>query len=271
MAHKTLIDSTGYEVKSGRVLIAGTGYDIKKGRTLIDGTGYDIKFDVPVGELPVGSSVYMNVDGSRREFIIVQQGNPNPAIYDASCDGTWVLQKHIYTTVMWRNYASPPSYVIYYQDSTALSHLNNTVLKSFDAGIQDIIRQVKIPCLQAGYSDIRYGANGLSVKLFQLSTREVTGDTQNTLENDGTQLDFFRVNPQESARIAYKNGTATEWWLRSHRYGKYMSGSLKTFMFIQTNGYFASIDEPNQLYGERYAMILPFEAMADSDFNIIPS
>lgn len=88
MAHKTLIDSTGYEVKSGRVLIAGTGYDIKKGRTLIDGTGYDIKFDVPVGELPVGSSVYMNVDGSRREFIIVQQGNPNPAIYDASCDGT---------------------------------------------------------------------------------------------------------------------------------------------------------------------------------------
>ena len=61
MTHKTLIDSTGYEVKSGRVLIAGTGYDIKKGRTLIGGTGYDISFGTPVRELTVGSSVYMNV------------------------------------------------------------------------------------------------------------------------------------------------------------------------------------------------------------------
>ena len=63
MAHKTLINGTSYDIKSGRTLIGGTGYDIKKGRTLIGGTGYDIKFATSVGELEVGTSVYMNVNG----------------------------------------------------------------------------------------------------------------------------------------------------------------------------------------------------------------
>lgn len=43
MAHRTLINGTGYNVKKGRTLSEGTGYDIKKGRALIDGTGYDIR------------------------------------------------------------------------------------------------------------------------------------------------------------------------------------------------------------------------------------
>ena len=42
--HKTLINGTAYEVKSGKCLINGTGYSIKKGRTLIGGTGADIVF-----------------------------------------------------------------------------------------------------------------------------------------------------------------------------------------------------------------------------------
>lgn len=44
MAHRTLINGTGYNVKGGRTLINGTGYSIKKGRTLINGTGYDVSF-----------------------------------------------------------------------------------------------------------------------------------------------------------------------------------------------------------------------------------
>lgn len=42
--HKTLINGTAYDVKSGKCLINGTGYAVKKGRALIDGTGYDVSF-----------------------------------------------------------------------------------------------------------------------------------------------------------------------------------------------------------------------------------
>lgn len=44
MSHKTLIDSTVYEVTGGRTLVGGTAYDIESGRSLIGGTGYDISF-----------------------------------------------------------------------------------------------------------------------------------------------------------------------------------------------------------------------------------
>lgn len=44
MAHKVLVDGTGYAVKGGKTLIGGTGYSIKRGRTLVDGAGYNICF-----------------------------------------------------------------------------------------------------------------------------------------------------------------------------------------------------------------------------------
>lgn len=272
--HKTLIDGTGYEIKSGRVLIAGTGYDIKKGRTLIGGTGYDISFDMPVGELPVGTNVYMNVDGSRREFIIVQQGNPNPAIYDASCDGTWVLQKNVYSNVEWMH-SGNSNYFQYYDKSTALSHLNNKVLKTFDPAIQNLIKKVKIPCLISGWSDIRYGADGLLTSLFQLSATEVAGDEvkSGTAENDGEQLTYFKAIAQAD-RIAYMNGEAVDWWLRSTRYTRLTGDWVKAYYYVMARGTLASTDSFNGTFGtlgERFAMVLPFEAMTDSDFNIIPS
>ena len=50
-----------------------------------------------VGELEVGSSVYMNVDGVPTEFIVVQQGKPEiNNYYDETCDGTWLLMKNVY-------------------------------------------------------------------------------------------------------------------------------------------------------------------------------
>lgn len=44
MAHRTLINGTGYDISGGREMIGGTGYAKKGGRTLIDGTVYEIGF-----------------------------------------------------------------------------------------------------------------------------------------------------------------------------------------------------------------------------------
>lgn len=38
--------------------------------------------------IAVGGTVKIKVNGTVKEFIIVQQGNPDSTIYDSSCDGT---------------------------------------------------------------------------------------------------------------------------------------------------------------------------------------
>ena len=48
-----------------------------------------------ISTLAVGSSVYLNVGGVRKEFLVVHQGKPS-SLYDSSCNGTWLLMKDIY-------------------------------------------------------------------------------------------------------------------------------------------------------------------------------
>lgn len=49
MAHKTLVNSTEYEVAGGLTFVEGTSYSIKNGKALIEGTEYDISFLPPIG------------------------------------------------------------------------------------------------------------------------------------------------------------------------------------------------------------------------------
>ena len=131
--HKTLIDGTGYEIKSGRVLIAGTGYDIKKGRTLIGGTGYDIKFGVPVGELAEGTIIKINENGSPVEFYIAKHD------YESDLNGTGrtlVVRKSSYSIVYDECKKS-------FFTSTVYTLLNNTYFKLLDTNIQSAIGKTK--------------------------------------------------------------------------------------------------------------------------------
>lgn len=262
--HKTLIDGTGYEIKSGRVLIAGTGYDIKKGRTLIGGTGYDISFGTPVGELAVGTSVFMNVNGVRTEFIVVHQGNPDATIYDASCNGTWVLAKNIYVDHIWDNTDND------YKNSEIHAYLNNTFLGLLDSNIQRKIRQVKIPYINGnGYTDdVSAGANGLSAKIFLLSYYEVGfNDSTSGLQwVDGAKLDYFLSGTGTSAnkrRVAYYNGSARTWAIRSPN--RYSSTDIYS-PYSDGDWYLGGV---NLEYGIRPAWVLPFDdAKFDDNFNI---
>ena len=264
--HKTLIDGTGYEIKSGRVLIAGTGYGIKKGRTLIDGTGYDITFATPISELPVGTSVYADYNGVRTEFIVIQQGNPDPAIYDDSCNGTWLLIKDIFEKYVWYNNAVSTSY--YYYDKSVLKRkLDTEVLNKFSAKMQSMIKQVKIPAMITGWNGIKYGSEGLDAKLFLLSATEILGTDAQTYDNDGAQLSYFAENTDLTTRIAYYNGTAIWWWLRSNRMT--LQGGSNSIYVIMEDGRAASTNSFSDKNGNRFAFIMPSETLIDDNFNII--
>jgi len=49
---------------------------------------------VKLGNKPVGSIVKIKVNSTLRNFIVVHQGKPS-SLYDASCDGTWLLMEDI--------------------------------------------------------------------------------------------------------------------------------------------------------------------------------
>ena len=169
-----------------------------------------------MADLTIGYTIKLNLNGTPWEWLVMHQGLPSD-LYDASCNGTWLLSKDIYETRAWNSTA-----VNTYESSDIHSYLNDTFFGLFDSGIQSVIREAKIPYRQGGGTGgtDQSGANGLLTKSFLLSGREVGITSTATAYNyvDGACLDYFSGTAATDAkRIAYLNGTAAIWYLRSPR------------------------------------------------------
>ena len=209
----------------------------------------------------VGSVVKIKVNGTLRNFIVVHQGKPS-SIYDASCDGTWLLMEDIYETRQWHS-----SNVNDYANSTIHSYLNSTFLNLIDANIRAQIKQAKIPYRPgSGTSQsVNSGANGLSAKIFLLSDREV-GYTQSNVNqyivNDGAKLSYFQDGNGTTEKIAKLNGSATFWWLRSP-----FTNDSSYAWYVHSNGVALNHDCTNT-YGVRPALILPSTLLVSDDGSV---
>ena len=211
----------------------------------------------------VGSTVKLKVNGTAKEFIVVHQGKPS-SLYDNSCDGTWLLMKDIYENRQWHN-----SNVNNLENSTIHSYLNGTFLNLFESNIRDAIKQVKLPYRKNGGSggSDQSGANGLLCKIFLLSGYEIGFTTSDNpyFPVDGAKLSYFEAGTGSSAlnkRIAYLNGSAARWWLRSPNtyYTDYV-------WLVNSNGgcgdYSASFS-----FGIRPALILPSTLLVSDDGTV---
>ena len=89
----------------------------------------------------VGSTVKLKVNGAYRDFLVVHQGLPG-SMYDASCNGTWLLMKDIYESRQWNSSNDKGDE---YHTSDVNNYLNSTFLNLIDANIRAQIKQVKIP------------------------------------------------------------------------------------------------------------------------------
>ena len=137
----------------------------------------------------IGATVKLKENGTLVDYIVVHKGRPS-SIYDASCDGVWLLRKDIFETRVWHS-----SNVNDWANSTLKSYLDSTFLARFDKDIQAQIKQVKIPYRPgSGTSgNINSGANGLTCKVFLLSATEV-GYTKSNVnqyipDGEGAKLD----------------------------------------------------------------------------------
>lgn len=229
------------------------------GKVIMSGIVPTLKAPSPgiqAGTLAVGSVVKLMEGGTAVEYLVVNQGIPsNSSLYDASCDGTWLLRKDIHSERQWNS-----SNVNDYANSTINTWLNGDFFNSFGSVEQAAIKQVKIPYRAGGGSDgsDQSGANGLSCKVLLLSGPEVGLAGASYMPNDGAKLDYFNANTEtDSKRIAYLNGSAAFWWLRSP-YTRNAGSVWRVYSDGDCGGYYASVS-----LGIRPALILPKTALFD--------
>ena len=211
-----------------------------------------------MSDLEIGQTIKLNVNGTPWDWLVVHQGLPS-SIYDASCDGTWLLMNDIYENRVWQS-----GKINKYESSDIHDYLNNTFLNLFDSNIKDAIKQVKIPYRKNGGSGgtNQSGANGLSAKIFLLSGYEVGWTTSDSsgFPVDGAKLDYFTASSGgNSLRIANFNGSAAKWWLRSQS----TSNTTGVFRVTQSGEYL--IADASNLLGIRPAIILPSEMLVTDD------
>lgn len=215
---------------------------------------------VLASSLAVGSTVKLMEGGTAVEYLVVNQGIPeNSSLYDASCDGTWLLRKDIHSKREW-----DPSDVNKYETSAVNTWLNEEFFSGLGTVEQAAIKQVKIPYRKNGGSGgtNQSGANGLSCKVFLLSGYEVgwTSSDNQYFPQDGAKLSYFEAgtgSPALNKRIAYLNGVATMWWLRSP--STYNTGGV---WLVNSDGSDGGLIASNSL-GIRPALVLPSNALFD--------
>lgn len=221
---------------------------------------------IAAGTLAVGSTVKLMESGAAVEYLVVNQGIPsNSNLYDSSCDGTWLLRKDIHSNRQWHT-----GNVNKYETSAINTWLNGDFFNSLGSVEQATIKQVKIPYRHGGGSGgtNQSGANGLSCKIFLLGDYEVGFTTSNNgyFPVDGAKLSYFEVGTGASAeakRIAYLNGSATKWWLRSP-----LTNSADNVWNVYHNGDYIG-DYAKVSCGIRPALILPKTALFDGDTMIL--
>ena len=223
-----------------------------------------IPASTPLGNKAVGDIVKLNVGGVAVDFIVVQQGNPNATLYDASCDGTWLLMKDVYVVKAWDSTDND------YANSDAHAYLNGDFLGLFDSNIQSVIKQVKIPYRAGAGGDntVTSGANGLSAKAFLLSSAETNFNLGTNQPNEGVTLSYFVgcANGADSKRIAYYNGAKYGWWFRSPYRG---NNNQAIYVYYDNGSYnLANVSTANGI-GLRPALILPTTLGVEEDGTVL--
>lgn len=217
---------------------------------------------VTLSSKAIGSTIKLKVNGSAKDFIVVHQGKPS-SVYDDSCNGTWLLMKDIYENRQWHS-----SNTNDYANSTIHSYLNSTFLNLFESNIKNAIKQVKLPYRKGSGTSttVTSGSNGLSAKIFLLSATETSFNFSSYMPSgEGAELAYFKGcadNSSDSKRVAYLNGSAAGWWLRS----PYCNVSYYA-LYVFTDGDWRD-GNCSDSRGVRPALILPSTLLVSDDGTV---
>ena len=214
--------------------------------------------------LAVGDTVKLMENGSAVEFLVVHQGLPS-SMYDASCNGTWLLRKDIIK----QDWFASNSVGSDYSKSSLNVWLNGGYFETFGENEQNAIKSVKIPYVNGdGESGgVANKESGLSTKIFALSCQECGWTTADKyMPILGVKLDYFEVDESTSAkskRKAYYQGKYSQWWTRN----PYLLSTTDVYVSL-ASGVLGGIDTPDEA-GYRPALILPSTAKLNDNYELI--
>lgn len=159
--------------------------------------------NIKLGSLKIGSVVKIKIGETYRDFIVIHHGNPDEAIYDSSCNGTWLVQKNIYEKKEFNSTSAWPSRTnTYYgsKPSPLYTYLVEDYYSTIDIIAKSNIKAIRLPYWH-GNGDASSGwkclSNGLYCRIFLLSPGEV-GQGSMEKNNDKTKpLAYFAENSKK--------------------------------------------------------------------------
>ena len=220
-----------------------------------------------LGNVAIGSTVYLKENNTRRAYLVVNQGKPSD-IYDESCNGTWLLRKEMIEKRLWNNTESTVL-----ETSDIQSWLNTTMLAKYENNIQSSIKQVKIPYYANGnIGPLKTGANGLLCKVFLLSGYEIGWNKKRYafIPEDGAKLAYFILGDSDEARvkrIAKLNGSGEYWWLRSPNTAT--GAEVPGVTIVRGDGNYTSYPPDQYDWGVRPTVIMPSNFIVDDSNNVV--
>ena len=182
-----------------------------------------------------GKIIMLPYQGKMVPHIVVHVGNPDPSMYDSSCNGVWLLRKDIVENGPWNSTNVNTLY-----GSTIMTAMQKYVA-DYDSSVQAAIKTVKIPyCIGNGDWTVRSGSNGLECKVFPLSEYEAGGSDPN-VPIDGVKLDYFLTGANEPSANAK----------RIFKYEERPSRSLLRSIW-KINTFFCSECDETGVFGQWY-------------------
>ena len=223
--------------------------------------------DINLANASVGDEINIPFNGKMVPHIVVQIGNPDPELYDSSCDGVWLLMKDCFNNQYWGGTTN----------AFATATLNTTYLPTVTTYYNEIIRNnmnnVIIPyCVGNNSSVVKSLEEGWNNKVFILSGYELGFVPSNNpyLPNDGKVLAYFQGTNigSDNKRVAYFNGSLVEYWTRS----PYTNSNNSVYGVTKYGNTTAPLVGPDSIY-VRPCFILPSNFSAtfyvDNNNNVL--
>ena len=198
-----------------------------------------------LSDYAIGESVFLNVNGVLKEFLVVNQGIPsNSSAYGSSCNNTWLMAKTPYTTMTF------DSSTAVYANSAIHTYVNQTFFALLDTEVQAAIIEASIPYVKSGVNP-NFTIGTLSAKVFIPSGTEV-GLSYGPVV--GAKLSYFATNGYNSIGSAY--------WTRSA-----LNTSVNEAIHINSpTGYGAGKVSSLEM-GVLPMLIMPFNTLFDDETN----
>ena len=221
-----------------------------------------------MGDMAVGSLLYLNVNGVQTAFRVMHHGKPSE-VYDDSFLGGTVLMLDWQETPYYQNVSSGQTGKRNYPASAAYSWLGSTFLGYLDDEVQAQVVEVKLPYrtdTDGEPYEVASGSDGVAAKIWLPSAVEVgRGSSYQTDQStfyveEGAVFDYWKgAGEEQYADWACLDGEEDDGWATRTMNKNYYGTGSTYYNWVSQNG--LCIPGTRQKGNMRPCLVLPDELM----------